>query len=89
VPIKSYVARPVTVRAIEWTGDNFDEIRQFCNGLARLQQINGEKVLFIETVNGTSRAHVGDYIIWGTQGEFYPVDKRVIESKYEELAKDE
>lgn len=83
--IKWYVAKPVTIRAIEWDGHNFAEIHRFCNGNANLRKIDGETVLFIETVNGSSRAFVGDFIVWGTQGEFYPVGPRVINDKYTEV----
>lgn len=83
MPIREYVAKPVRIRAIEWTGLNFPEIRQFCNGLAHTKDLHGERVLFIETVNGTSRAQVGDFIVYGTQGEFYPISKAVLDAKYE------
>jgi hypothetical protein len=83
VPIREYIAKPVTIQAIEWTGKNFNEIRNFCNGLAHITRLHGEDILFIETVNGTSRAQVGDHIVYGTQGEFYPISPRVMMAKYE------
>jgi hypothetical protein len=79
--IKAYVAKPVTVHGIEWTGKNLEEIKGFCNSLARMS--NG--YLVIETTEGSSRASVGDIIIRGTQGEFYPVKPNVMKSKYEEV----
>jgi len=37
----------------------------------------------IETLEGTMRANVGDYIIKGVKGEFYPCKPDVFEMTYE------
>lgn len=37
----------------------------------------------IETLEGTMRADVGDYIITGVQGEQYPCKPDIFESTYE------
>lgn len=73
-----FVAKPVQVEAIEWTGNNIHEIRDFTNNLGHM---SGD-FLVIETTEGTSRASIGDWIVRGTQGEFYPVKPRVMEAKY-------
>lgn len=39
--------------------------------------------IFIETLEGTMRADVSDYIIKGVQGEFYPCKKDVFEATYD------
>jgi hypothetical protein len=79
MPIEEFVAKPVTVRAIQWTGDNLEEIKRFCNNMAFFE--NG--YLYIETREGTSRARVNYWIVQGTMGEFYPVAPDVMENKYE------
>lgn len=76
--IEEWEAKPVTVRAIKWTGDNLEEIRQFCNNMAFVE--NGK--LYVETMEGTSRAHLNGYIVQGTRGEFYPVKPEVMHDKY-------
>jgi hypothetical protein len=81
--IERFVAKVVEVTGIVWDGTNFEEIRQFCNGLAHTKRLNGDTVLFIETTEGTSRARIGDTIIMGTQGEFYPVKPEVMAAKYD------
>lgn len=83
--VKRFIGKPVEVTGILWDGTNFEEIRLFCNGLAHTKRINGETVLNIETTEGTSRARIGDTILRGTQGEFYPVKPEVLRDKYEEL----
>lgn len=80
MPVTSFVAKPVRVVGIEWTGENLEEIKRFCN-MAFLE--NGH--LYIETTEGTSRARVSDWIVQGTMGEFYPVKSEVMEAKYIEV----
>lgn len=82
--ISRYVAKPVEVTGIVWTGENFDEIRAFCGPLAFMEKSNGREVLCIETTEGTSKARIGDTILQGTMGEFYPCKPRVMEAKYDE-----
>lgn len=83
--IKTFVARPVKVQGIVWDGSNFEEIKAFCNGLAHVRRGHGKIVLTIETLEGSMRAQIGDTIIRGTQGEFYPVKPNVMAEKYNAL----
>ena len=76
--IKKLETKPVSIEGIQWTGDNLDEIKKFCNGLARFSNGN----LYIETTEGTSRASLWDWILCGTEGEFYPCKPRVVSNKY-------
>lgn len=41
--------------------------------------------IVIATLEGNMRASVGDYIIRGTAGEFYPVKPEIFEAKYDRL----
>lgn len=41
--------------------------------------------MYIETLEGTMRADIGDWIIRGTRGEFYPCKPDVFAVKYEIL----
>ncbi|WP_267716754.1 hypothetical protein [Streptomyces sp. CoH17] len=78
-----FESKVVRLRGIVWTGENFPEIREFCNGLARMTRSNGNgEYLVIETREGSSRASIGDTIMQGTMGEFYPVKPDVMEAKY-------
>lgn len=45
--------------------------------------IDADSQLFIETLEGTMRAKLGDYIIRGLEGEFYPCIVSVFSAKYE------
>ena len=49
----------------------------------------GVDALLIPTLEGTMRADVGDWIIRGVQGEFYPCKSDIFEATYERVADDE
>lgn len=42
-----------------------------------------DKVMYIETLEGTMKANVGDYIITGVKGEQYPCKPDIFEQTYE------
>lgn len=75
-----YQKRPIVVEAVKWTGANRDEMILFCPGaiikeIVGLQDAaTGQPVydLLVPTPSGNYLARVGDYIIKGVKGEFYP-----------------
>ena len=71
--IKRYRKRPIAIRAVKWTGDNFDEICEFVKDqpVTLYKNTYGLKQLVIETLEGDMYAEVGDYIIQGVHGEYY------------------
>ena len=73
-----YRTKPCEIEAIQWTGENIMQIREFAHPNVRYQ-----KYLFIDTLEGRMRADVGDYILKGLRGEFYPCKPDVFEKKYE------
>ena len=44
---------------------------------------NADGSLNIETLEGAMRANVGDYVICGVKGEFYPCKPDIFEATYE------
>lgn len=84
-----YVKKPVQIEAIQWTGDNYDEISKFTESelktITLTNKFTGKievATLEIETLEGTMSASVGDYIIKGIQGEFYPCKPDIFEATY-------
>lgn len=75
--------RPVEVDAYRFTGDNAADIVAWV-GAAAFTGANGE--LVIVTLEGDHRADVGDYILRGVAGEFYPVKPRIFEATYDLVA---
>ena len=85
--IKRYVKRPIVIRAVKWTGYNFDEIVEFIKGqpLTLYENSFGIKRLLIETLEGDMYAEVGDYIIQGVRGEYYSCKPNIFTETYEEI----
>jgi hypothetical protein len=77
--MKKYRKKPVVIDAVQFTGKNFDEIEAFAGGDACF--VNGE--LVVATLEGSLRATIGDYIIKGIKGEFYPCKPDIFEATYE------
>jgi hypothetical protein len=45
--------------------------------------MEGVKNIYITTLEGQMRGHIGDYIIKGVHGEFYPCERKIFEETYE------
>ncbi len=72
--------KPVVIEAIKWTGENVDEVQAFLhNGH---DWIKGRYVE-IGTLEGLMVASVGDWIIKGVKGEFYPCKPDIFAQTYE------
>lgn len=85
--VKKYKTKPCEIEAIKWTGDNFEEIAKFtnCKAYMELMYSSMKEELIIKTLEGDMMATVGDYIIKGLKGEFYPCKSDVFHKKYEEI----
>lgn len=79
--IKEYRKKPVVISAVQFT-DNGDEIVKWADGA--ISKTEYSTVLKIETLEGNIQAHVGDWIIKGVEGEFYPCAPSIFEASYEE-----
>jgi len=78
--IVKYVKLPVVIEAVLWDGTNVDEIFEFVGHNAEVEC--GE--LFIDTLEGAHVATIGDYIIKGVEGEFYPCKPSIFQKTYRE-----
>lgn len=70
--------KPVEVEAVQWTGENLEEIREFCGD--KLQFVFSS--IYINTLEGSHRVSLGDYVIKGVKGEFYPCKPDIFETTY-------
>ena len=82
--IKTFVKKPVKVRAVQWTGNNYKEIDDFVGHISFPYSFDRD-TLIIETLEGNHYARKGDWIIHGTNGEFYPCKPDIFEKMYEEV----
>lgn len=86
-----YVKKPIAIEAVKWKGFNNDEIKDFAGDSVKIEVIregdddNGippSVDCSIETLEGVMIANVGDYIIKGVNGEFYPCKPDIFEKTY-------
>ena len=76
-----YRKKPVVIDAIQFTGENHNEIADFI-GKAGCRAHNTGSIT-ISTLEGTMNASKGDFIIKGVNGEFYPCKPDIFEKTYE------
>ena len=81
--VKKYRKKPIIVEAVQWTGDNYDEIFHFTQGKCYLAYCCDDEELYIETLEGDMRAKEGCFIIKGKTGEFYPCREEIFLETYE------
>ena len=76
-----YRKKPVTVEAVQWTGENHAEMCEFID--SEVFEIIPRVGLVIHTLEGDHHASPGDYIIKGVNGEFYPCKPDIFAKTYE------
>lgn len=87
--VKKYKTKPCEIEAIQWTGENLEEIEEFAKDGIEYNEVKdgGGKIIayeiYVLTLEGTMFANQGDYIIKGLRGEFYPCKPDVFNKKYE------
>lgn len=83
---RKYMKRPIVIEAMQWTGENRKDIFMFCSKSYTHYQIGSNiPELRIQTLEGSMIASVGDYIIKGIQGEFYPCKPDIFHETYDEV----
>lgn len=88
--IRKYTKKPVTIEAIQWTGENTDKVLDFITEvpLSETDKIIKTAIvdnydLYIKTLEGMMKADMGDYIIKGVEGEFYPCKPNIFNKTYQ------
>lgn len=93
--IKQYRKIPVVISAIQYTGENLQEVIGFTGKAPEWNQWfstfdeyqkhvdNDGKLFKIFTLEGVMKATPGDYIIRGVNGEHYPCKPDIFEKTYE------
>lgn len=86
---KVYRKKPVEIEAIQFedTPEVLSELSDFINNQdLRVDYKDPENpVIKIETLEGVMKASVGDYIIKGVNGEFYPCKPDIFNKTYDEV----
>ena len=89
-----FTKNPVTIDAIKWTGSNLREVIAFTDGPPDTRSIHAGMAweayvdlvardgLKIYTLEGKMLANIGDWIIRGIKGEYYPCKPDIFEATY-------
>ena len=77
--------KPVVIEAMQFTDESKNQCFNWVNGnrAAYRDQETGKPILVIATLEGDMRVSLGDWIIKGVQGEFYPCKPDIFEATYE------
>ena len=82
-----YRKKPVVIDAIQLTDESIIEVINWITNYTNIE-IDTDKDdnvigIIIPTLEGEMKASIGDYIIKGIQGEFYPCKPEIFEQTYE------
>lgn len=81
--VKKFRKKPVVVEAIQYLGDfNWVPVQNF---LVMTYQPEPPRYLYINTLEGQMLVSLGDWIIKGVAGEFYPCKPDIFYQTYDEV----
>ena len=87
--IQKYKKKPVVIKAVQFTRNNWEEIKIFTNNVAHTLKIpkciDCLAKCTIDTLEGPMQATENDYIIEGVDGEFYACKPDIFIKTYEEI----
>ncbi|MFB5623347.1 MAG: hypothetical protein ACE5RP_00300 [Nitrosopumilus sp.] len=89
--IKKFKKKPVVIEAIQWNGNNNEEVVDFIgwdNLNAEFKENESDVNFSISTLKGDMKVSMGDWVIKGIKGEFYTCKPEIFEETYE-LVEDE
>lgn len=74
--------KPIEIEVIQITGtdENIKEIQNFCG--SRLFKEDSPNNYSVETLEGISYCHTGDWIAKGVEGEMYPIKESIFEASH-------
>ena len=79
-----YRKKPVVIEAIQYIGTDENKIKLY-HFIDSQFYVDENENLIIKTLEGDMRANIGDYIIKGVHGEFYPCKPDIFEETYESV----
>jgi hypothetical protein len=82
--------KPVIIEARQFTleaATSMFEIEDWCHGSVKGTMLDpADRALYINTLEGEMEATIGDWIIQGVKGEFYPCKPDIFELTYERIS---
>ena len=86
---QKYRKKPVVIEAFQFDGTNYYDICHWITGdeVSMLYYTDNNEI-GISTLEGVMTASVGDFVIKGVQGEFYPCKPDIFAQTYEQVPND-
>ena len=83
--VQKYKKKPVTIEAIKWTGDNFDDVKKFAGKNVKM---DGDELIITTLEDGKDgkavhAATIGDFVIKGVEDEFYFCKPDIFKKTYD------
>lgn len=88
MPAQKYRKVPVTIEAIQWTGENYEEIREWAwtgadTEVATLDTAVSQLMVWNSEEDQWIRCPLDHWVIKGIRGEYYPCSDVVFQRTYE------
>jgi len=89
--MKKYRKLPVVIEAMQFTNENKDRVFNWVRSFGRTRwgessfDDNGKPIMIIHTLEGDMIVKLGDWVIKGIKGEFYPCKNDIFLATYEEV----
>lgn len=77
--------KPVEVEGEQIDEYNLHYLSTWCGGIVKSRDDNLTPYIMIPTLEGSMRAEIGDWIIKGVNGEFYPCKDSIFKKTYDIL----
>lgn len=77
----NYVKKPIPVKAIQWKGNNFNEVHDFVTDCPIV--VTGNNEIIISSPIGDMRVPEESWIIYNSLEGYYPCRREVFEETYE------
>lgn len=83
--IQQFRKKPIVIDAVQFTYETAIECVDFIGSNVTTRTFQGQPILVILTLEGEMTARLGDWIIKGVNGEFYPCKPDILEKTYERV----
>ena len=86
---RTYKTKPTQIKAMHFVDATIQTVEDIVKWIhahghkCRVALVDGKDVIIVATLEGDMIASVGDYVIQGIAGEFYPCKPSIFERKYE------
>lgn len=83
--MEKFRKKPVVIEAVQITDKTFDEPHPNPEHIEGVIYDPQARCVYINTLEGTHRGDLGDWIIRGVKGELYPCKPDIFEATYDKV----